>query len=272
MKRVFAILILCTVLLCGLSSFCLADTTTVTEKESISDNKTELPLLSDGAGLLNDAEYKLISEKLLSCSNKHNIDVVIVTVSTMPNGYSAQSFADDFYDYNGYGRGANHSGCLLLVDMNSRQWHISTTGSCINSINDKGIEYISDSILDDLKSGNYSSSFSSFIESVDYVVTCSENGTSIKTPFELIYLLIGVAIGLTVAAVTVFGMFRQLKTVRHKTRANDYLVEGSFALTLQKDIYLGTSVIKTPKPKNNNGSSVHTGSSGTSHGGGGGSF
>ena len=269
MKRIITVLLLITLLLsCGFCFVCSADDNTYAYTD------TELPCLLDSAGLLNQDDYKIVEYKLLSVGNKHNIDVVIVTVNGLGEN-TAEAFADDFYDYNGYGRGAGKDGCLLLVDMQSRSYHISTTGSCITYINDDGIDYISDGFIGFLKSGDYYSAFMSFADDVDNVITSAKNGNRISSNsgFKWTYLLMGLALGLIVAAIVTVKLYSQLKSVKRKAQANDYLVEGSFALTKSRDIYRGTYITKTPRPKNNSsGSSTHTGSSGTSHGGGGGSF
>ena len=65
-----------------------------------------------------------------------------------------------------------------------------------------------------------------------------------------------------------------------KPFAFDYIKEGSFNLTMVRDIYLYRRVRKTRKPEptkssgggGGGGSSVHFSSSGHSHGGGGGHF
>lgn len=35
-------------------------------------------------------------------------------------------YTDDYYDSNGYGYGKNHDGCVLVINMKSRDWWLST--------------------------------------------------------------------------------------------------------------------------------------------------
>ena len=60
----------------------------------------------DEANLLSASEEKRLLDKVNEISERQNCDVVIVTVydigSKTPNEY-----ADDFFDYNGYGKGKN---------------------------------------------------------------------------------------------------------------------------------------------------------------------
>ena len=76
-------------------------------------------------------------------------------------------------------------------------------------------------------------------------------------------------------ALIITGIMRgQMKTVRMKPDAADYMVDGSLQITRSNDIFLYHQVTKTAKPKDDDsgGSSVHTSSSGETHGGSGGSF
>lgn len=94
-------------------------------------------------------------------------------------------------------------------------------------------------------------------------------------------------IGLIVAVIVMTVMKSGMKSVRMKAEASDYVREGSFDLTESNDTYLYRTVTKTEKPKDDdkgsgssgggfgsggNFSSTHTSSSGSTHGGRGGSF
>ena len=77
-------------------------------------------LVMDEADLLTDSEEEALSEMLEEISLKQGNDIVVVTVYSL-GGKSAESFADDYFDYNGYGQGTAKSGvpcallCLFLV-------------------------------------------------------------------------------------------------------------------------------------------------------------
>ena len=85
----------------------------------------KLPRLVDDAGLLSQSEkYNLISS-LDSISENRQLDVVVVTKNSLA-GKTVEQYADDFFDYNGYGYGENDDGILLLPSMETREWAIST--------------------------------------------------------------------------------------------------------------------------------------------------
>ena len=92
----------------------------------------------DNAGLLRAEESSGLLEQLNEISNKHNMDVAVVTVSDMGDYSSIEAYTDDYYDNNGYAT----DGIMLLVSMKERKWHMSTKGFGITAFTDAGLEYI----------------------------------------------------------------------------------------------------------------------------------
>ena len=81
-------------------------------------------------------------------------------------------------------------------------------------------------------------------------------------------MVIAVLLGVVLSALIPMNVLKgELKSVRAKAAATDYVRSGSMNLTQDKDIFLYHTVTRTEKPKNNSGN-THTSSSGTSHGGG----
>ena len=108
------------------------------------------PYVNDYADLLSDSEELELNKKLLAYKNRYGLDAVIVTTNST-NGMYISDYADDFYDYNGYGQ----DGIILVLDMNERDWWFSTKGKGITYFTDYGIDTIIDDMLDDLKDGRY---------------------------------------------------------------------------------------------------------------------
>lgn len=81
-------------------------------------NDADLPRVVDEADLLSDSEEKELAGKIEDLTDKYNFDIVIVTADTI-NGETPMAYADDYYDYNGYGAGADNDGILLLLSGGS---------------------------------------------------------------------------------------------------------------------------------------------------------
>lgn len=233
------------------------------DADSVYSQNDYKPLLVDDADLLTSAEKRTISEKLDKLSQKEQMDVVIVTVTEL-DGKSPQSFADDFFDYNGYGYGENFDGILLLYKDDvpgQRDIYISTTGKAINKFQ-RYINPMLDDIIPHLSDGEYEKGFEVFIKSVDRY-----SGFYIN----FVLLIIALAIGILMAFVVMKSQVSSLKSVRKNFGGDRYITDVK--LTQQADIFLFRNRSRIRHTSSSSGSSgrtrTHTGSSGRSHGGGG---
>ncbi|MBQ7500575.1 MAG: TPM domain-containing protein [Clostridia bacterium] len=252
--------------------------------QDYTDNKT---YIVDEADLLNYDEEAELQSLLSSKSNELDFDIVIVTTNDM-GGKDEVAYADDYFDYNGYGRGVNKDGCLLLIHMDeNRGAYISTTGRGITDITDYGIDHLLDETVPHLSNGDYYQAFNTFAYSVERLVTSGDSGdiydvsesTTVRSTkrFNTSNLFLGAIAGLIVSLIVNSKLKKQLISVHMKANASDYFDQGSLNMKRSYDRFVGRTVTRTAKPKDDSrsgggGSSTHTSSSGTSHGGGGRSF
>ena len=238
------------------------------------------PRLTDAAELLSESEQAELISTLDQISEKHQVDVVVVTIDSL-GGMTPAECAEYFYDNFGYGFGNDKSGILLLISMEERDWYITSVGFGITSVNEAGREYISDNMLGYLSDGYYAEAFKEFALSCDYLISLAETGDPFdyddfpKEPFGVLkHLIISVVIGLVVAFIVTGSMKGKLKSVRHQTAANNYVKKDSMKVTESRDLFLYRQVSRTERPRDeDSGSSdTHTSASGQTHSGGGGKF
>ncbi len=249
-------------------------------------DKRLLPRLVDNADLLSESEEIDLLAKLDEISERQRVDVAVATVNSL-EGKTATAYADDFYDYNGYGMGRDRNGIILVIAMDEREWAISTCGSCIAMFTDAGQEYIVDQFKPDLSNGNYADAFNTFADLCDDYITQAKEGVPYdsgdmpKEDFPFFQnILISLGAGVFIALIVVAVMSSQLKSVRTQKSAANYTVPHSLRLTQNQDLYLYHVVTKTARPDDDDsssgggggGSSSHSSSSGSSHGGSSGSF
>lgn len=235
----------------------------------------DTPRLTDEAGYLTGSEARALENKLDEISSRQNLDIVIVTVPSL-FGSDITAYADDFYDYGGF----RADGVLLLVADFEREWAISTTGFGITALTDAGQDYICGEFVPLLSDGEYSRAFHTFADLCDAFISQAgqgepyDVGTLPKVPFNAVSsLLICFGIGFVVALVVVAIMRGQLKSVRARDAASDYIRPGSMNVTHARDIFLYRQVHRRRRETGNSGgSSTHRSSSGHSHGGSRGSF
>ena len=241
-----------------------------------------LPLF-DEPDLLTDAEETALIAKLEQIAEAEQMEVVVAAFSTI-DGASPMEYADDFYDYNGYGYGENRDGLILIVVMDTRDWWISTRGTAITAFTDAGIEYIGDQITPYLAEGDYHGAFTAFADQCKTFMVQAKTGDPFdvhnlpkppKEPFNTgMALVIAVVGGLVIGLIYTGKLKGQLTSVQAQRAASGYVKQNSLNVTNSRDFFLYRNVTRTEKADDadDGGSSTHTSSSGATHGGGGGKF
>lgn len=251
------------------------------------------PRVVDEADLLTSNQETELTALLDSISEKHNVDVVIVTVNST-EGKEAEAFADDYFDYNGYGLGEDRSGLLMLRSLDPRYIHISTCGKAIEYFTDSAIDSIFDDMESSVHAENYAAAFGIFANRCENIIINGKNSSfipddpddDIHTPhfwygphLQFHHILIALAVGFVLSLIPMGIMKSSMKTVEKKTEAQDYVLRDSIKLTNSSDMFLYRNVTKTKIAQENSssggfsggggGSSTHSSSSGATHGGGG---
>lgn len=285
-KRIFASLLAMTICLFAVFP-ALASSSTPGESDIIDDGgiftesqgKTNsaipssrlLPLVVDNANLLGSAQEAELAETLEAIGDEYQMDIAVVTVTSL-GGKTAEEYADDFYDYNGYGRGDTADGLLILYKIGGagdRELHISTCGKAIECFPDWCINNILDAVKEKIVEDDYVGAFTAFAEKCEYQLR-RELGAPYVDPFWIPLCLV---FGFLIAFMIMKVMTRSLKSVNKKYDADDYA--GNIVVTGRSETFLYRNVNKTPIPKDTGSSgssthsSTHTSSSGTTHGGGG---
>ncbi|MBE6786471.1 MAG: hypothetical protein E7538_09630 [Ruminococcaceae bacterium] len=222
-----------------------------------------LPLVVDNADVLTDAEEADFTAKLEALGGKYDLEIAILTVDTY-EGKDGQAYADDFYDYNGYGYGENDDGLMIVFNTGkedgTRNITLTTHGTAIDYITDLERDVMFEMMIPKLKSGEYTAAFEAFL---------SEADSSIDPSVPVLFIPLSVVIGFALAFLIVKIQASKLKTVRAQANAADYV--GNVMLTSQYDNFMYKNVTSSPKAESSSGGSggsTHTSSSGRTHGGG----
>lgn len=261
------------------------------------------PRVFDQAGLFSETEIIQLEEKIAQCRKSTKMDVVIV--SAYADGKrSAEEYADDYYDYGGFGVGKKASGVLLLYYMDGPgqqggECYISTAGTMINMLTDERIESILDDVYGDLGNRDFAGATEHFLEDVKaYVKEGVESGqyTYDRDTGEIVRYhsirLYEVAIAMVIAGILAgsvcldikkrYAMKQSSREVSNSLQA--YRADCAFCFSVAGDKMVNKYVRSVPIPRNTSSgsggrghsgsssagrSTIHTSSSGSSHGGGG---
>ena len=261
------------------------------------------PRVFDQAGLFSETEIIQLEEKIAQCRKSTKMDVVIV--SAYADGErSAEEYADDYYDYGGFGVGKKASGVLLLYYMDGPgqpggECYISTAGTMINMLTDERIESILDDVYGNLGNRDFAGATECFLEDVKvYVKEGVESGqyTYDRDTGEIVRYhsirLYEVVIAMVIAGILAgsvcldikkrYAMKQSSREVSNSLQA--YRADCAFCFSVAGDKMINKYVRSIPIPRNTSSgsgggghsgsssagrSTIHTSSSGRSHGGGG---
>ena len=252
----------------------------------------QLPRLVDEADLFTDEEEKILLAQLDEVSERQKCDIVVVTVYSL-DGKSPMAYADDFFDYNGYGYGEDDDGILYLLSMEERDQAYSTYGFGITAFTDAGQDYIFALMKDDLKNDDWFEAFQTYVPLCDEFLTAAKNGEPMDvgnlpmTPedrrYVIMFFCVFGAIALGICALISNSFVKKLvsKTssggIILNAMAHEYVVRNSLYFSRADEFFIDRKVSKSARPKDTGsggysgggggGSSTHTSSSGRSHGG-----
>lgn len=228
--------------------------------------------VADMADLLTEDDEEKLQERLADLSERYQCDVVAATTDSF-EGKDRQTYTDDYYYESGYGYGSDLDGIILMVNLNAREFHYATRGAAIQIFNDRILEKIDEQVTPYLSSGEYADAFMKYADLAEKYLRLAAEGKSEDELSTGMQLLIAVIAGAVAAGIVLLVLFGQLKTVRPKGYAKEYVRAGSFRVTGARDLYLYRTVSKQRIEKNDGGgSTTHSSAGGGRSGGRGGSF
>ncbi len=233
--------------------------------------------LVDNAGLVSSSDFTKVDEALWEPITEHDVDVWVHTTKSLDN-LPIFNYTDQWYET----YSSRDDGIVLVVCSTTREYYIMTSGSCIYSFTDAGLDYIEAQIVPKMGKGDYAGAFMTFAELCDDFMVQSAKGTPYdggnmpKEPYNVgLSLLIALGVGIAAGGIGLLFLFSNLKSVQQQRGAADYKKSNSFHLDMHRDLYLYRKVERREKPKDddkNGGSTTRTGASGQTRGGSGGTF
>lgn len=271
------------------SFFLLAGSTVSMAYEELWDydyvpSERQKPLVYDTADLLSDSEETDLLAYFESISSMHQCNVAVLTVDSYYG--EIQAFTDDYFDYNGMGAEYGDSGILFMISMDDREFCYCTDGIGNSAFTDYGKEEMTEAMLPYLSDGNYYEALRTYGFYAENYLQMWDEGLAydvgIKPPKTSKDLMVGaigsVIVGLLLAIIPILVMKAKLNTVHMNASAAGYQSHKGINMTMHTDSFRTTRVTKTPRPKDtgsrggSGGTTLHTSSSGHSHGGGHGHF
>ena len=246
----------------------------------------DMDKIYDFANLISDEDEDKLYQVVTNFINLSNYDLALVTTNENPK-YSEVEYADDFYDYNMFGKNETRDGLLILIDMYNRRVYVSTTGYAIKMFDDTRIDTIIDAGYLELKNADYYNCLHNMVlETLNLFnlgypesnsnMLINENGD----PYFLKYISYPLVIFIASLVTLIVSLILYFKTRLKIKKANTVSYLKKKDLTTKTDQLVNSTVTHTRIVSSSSGSgggssggsSFHSSSSGSSHGGGGRSF
>ena len=286
MKKIFRLLLI-------LSLFLIPNVNAI---NSTYDKITDTSLkIYDYGKYLNEDEKRELKVLIDDYIEKHKMDMVIVTKKDY-NYYRMQDYAQDFYDYNGFGTDNIKSGILLFYNVDSEGpaiW-ISTTGNAIlvyddnrintmkshmSSVKYKGTKAILESFISDasdyaLKGVPESNKYAYIDEEGNYKIDYDkkkadeEKALSNQRKQNFISSVSScILISIIISSIYVFILVKKNKTIKKESTASFYLDRSSINIYNFVDKFIGTNTSTRYIGSDDSSSSGSSGGSSSSGGG-----
>lgn len=246
----------------------------------------------DDAAILTADEAGALEEAIASLPESFPLDIVVHTTNST-NGQVLRDYADDYFDYGGFGKGEDYSGAILVIDMGEREVAISTCGKGILYLTDDRIDRLLDAVVDGLADSDPYKAALAYINGVkgyvnqgipDNQYQYDEETGEITRHYALSPGEAAASVGVAAAVglICVLSVFAVYNKKPAQNYSYNYRANSRLTLTQQEDRlvnqFVTTRVIPTPPPSSGGGfhssgggggrSTTHHSSSGRSHGGG----
>ena len=234
----------------------------------------DAPRIVDNLDLLSSSFESSLLRQIQTMQTELNTDFVVVTTDELSpydvTYYGIQNYADDFYDYNGYGIGPDFDGTILVIfispDGRDRFYKFEFTGNEQSRFAYE-IESIENKLAPVLSSGNYEKAVQTYFDFF-------ELKHHWYSRISILKVVVCIAIASLIGLIYIGSLKKKMKTVQPAVSAKNYLVDGTYNLRTMNEVFVRSAVTRTPRQKSSSsgGGGSHFGSSGVSHSGGGGRF
>lgn len=235
----------------------------------------------DERGLFTAAEFDTLESQAQELANKYSMGVYFLTTSYMggyvdPTSSQRTNYATTYYKENGLGLnpGANGygDGIMFVVAADSRDYVTIAYGQGSYSFSDTGIEAMEETVTGYLSNDNWYGAAEAYYDQIGSQLAYYERHGSAQEPLDFMDWILRLAIIIGIPLLVTFFVIKSgidaMKTAREQSEANRYLDPASLQLVDSSDQFVNTTLVATPKPKDNDSG----GGGGGWGGGGGGGF
>lgn len=278
MKKVFSLCLACLLaVLCATTAFA----------SDIFGFTPDDPLVVDEADVLTPQEEADLAAYANRLASAYNYDIILYYADNM-HDRDAQELADDYFDYNGYGRGAGKEGLILMVCPETGDYAFSGHGEAEAMFNYSRTNELEDSVLSYLYDEDWYGAGEAYFQlcgkdlerGLPEENSSGEDFSGVDFPeegFPFFLIPFDLLAGFVLGLVPVSTMRSKLKSVAQQRTAGNYIAGNGngIEITRSHDHFVNEIVTRRRIERERSSSSDnghHVSSSGESHSGRSGNF
>lgn len=234
----------------------------------------------DQRGLFSSDEFSTLEAQGADLASKYNMGVYFLTTDYMdglqsPSSSQRTNYATTFYKDHGLGLNKSDKsygdGVMFVIAADSRDYVTIAYGQGSYSFSDTGIEAMEEAVLDNIRDhkDNWYGAATTYYKNIGDQLGYYARHGSPQEPLSgsdwalRIFLILGIPLIITYTIIK--GWRREMLTAVEQSEASNYLDRESVNVTKSSDTFIRTTLVATPKPKDND-----SGGGGWGGGGGGG--
>lgn len=198
----------------------------------------------DYAQILTEKEEKKLKTNINEYIEKYNMEMVIVTVKHHTQN-TPESYAQEFYKHNEFGKGQNLDGIIFVIDFTSDNFKIQVEpfGSATKIYDNNRVKKISQEILSKKEKGYFKMSDLFIKKASEYakegITSSNENDNEIIINKSILrepslWLFISI-VSFIVSTIIIIILILKNKMIRKSTNAKYYLIKDSVLINISKD-------------------------------------
>lgn len=220
----------------------------------------------DNADILTKTQEESLNQMCIKAAKDNKADFAIVTVESL-DGKTAEQYAADFYNNNGFGYEQEEgTGTIFLVSISDRKSAFFASGDCYDIFSQSSYDKIIEDVNSNLSKEQYYEGLSNYVDiTKEYIKNGGKSNNQVILDF-----IIQIIAALVVASIVVWIMYSGSKS---KMSVNGYTYASGHRSEVlrQHDVFQRTTTVRRHierNPKGGNGGHI----GGNRQGGSSGSF
>ncbi len=207
----------------------------------------------DYAQILTEEEIESLSAQAEKIDQTYGTPVYIMTIQNYSEyAGNIDSYTRSVYTQFELGSGSDHSGAILVLSMEDRDYALVSHEGANVAFSDEGKDWLAKQYLDNFKKDDWYGGFSDYLSGSEKLLQMAADGKpmSIETSTLTLVLtpIIALLFGLLIAFIVLNVMKSKMKNVAEKSEASQFVEKDGVDISLRSDTFINRTVTRTYDP------------------------